>query len=68
MPNIHEVVDNVASQTSNVSVGEVWFINLELKNAYGQLSLDNSTSSQCNFSLAGGDISGTHQILTVFFY
>ena len=46
MPNIHELVGNVASQISNDSVGEMWFASLDLKNAYSQLSLDNFTSSQ----------------------
>ena len=36
MPNIHELVDNVAAQITNDSVGEVWFTNLDLKNAYSQ--------------------------------
>ena len=64
MPNIHELVDNVAAQISDNSAGEVWSTNLDLKNAYSQLALDNFTSSQCNFSLVGGDITGTYQFLT----
>ena len=67
MPNIHELVDNVASQISNDSVGEVWFTNLDLRNAYSQLSTDNFTSSQCNFGLVGGDITGTYQFSTGFY-
>ena len=67
MPNIHELVDDLASQISNDSAGEVWFTNLDLKNAYSQLSLDNFTSNQCNFSLVGGDITGTYQFLTGFY-
>ena len=63
-PNIHELVDKVASQISNDSIGESWFTNLDLKNAYSQLSLDNFTSSQCNLSLIGGDTTGTYQFLT----
>ena len=59
MPNIHEVVDNVAAQIASDSVGEVWFTNLDLKNAYSQLAVDKLTSNQCNFSV-GGDITGTH--------
>ena len=31
MPNIYELVDNVAAQIANDSVGEVWFINLDQK-------------------------------------
>ena len=64
MPNIHELLDNVAAQIANDSVGEVWFTNLDLKNAYNQLSLDKVTSSQGNFSIVCGDITGTYQFLT----
>ena len=67
MPNIHELVDNVAAQITNDSVGEVWFTNLDLKNAYSQLSLDKFTSNQCNFSIVGGDITCTYQFLTGFY-
>ena len=66
-PNKHELVDKVASQISNDSIGEVWFTNLDLKNAYSQLSLDNFTNSQCNLSLIGGDTTGTYQFLTSFY-
>ena len=31
MPNIHELVENVAAQFANDSVGEVWFTNLDIK-------------------------------------
>ena len=61
MPNIHELVDNVAAQISSDSVEEVWFTNLDLKNAYSQLALDKFTSDQCNFSIVGGNITGTYQ-------
>ena len=43
------------------------FTNLDLKNANSQLSLDNFTSSQCNFSLVGGNITGLNQFLTGFY-
>ena len=62
MPNIHELVNNFAAQIANDSVGEVWFTNLDLKKAYNQLALDKFTSNQCNFSIVGGDITGTYQI------
>ena len=61
MPNIHEMVDNVAAETANDSVGEVWFTNFDLRNASSQLALDKFTSNQCNFSIVGGNITGTYQ-------
>ena len=33
IPNIHELIDNVAFQISEKSNGRVWFSNLDLKNA-----------------------------------
>ena len=39
MPNIHELIDNVALQISEKSNGRVWLSNLDLKNAYSQLKL-----------------------------
>ena len=59
MPNLDELVDNPAAQSSNDTVGEVWFTILDLKNAYSQLALDKFSSNQCNFSIVGGDILGT---------
>ena len=67
MPNIHELVDNVAAQIVNDSVGGVWFTNLDLKNACSQLALHKFTSNQCNFSIMGGNINGTYQYSTGFY-
>ena len=67
MPNIHELVDNVAAQIANDCVEKVWFTNLYLKNPYSQLALDKFTSNQCNFNIVGGDITGTYQFLTGFY-
>ena len=58
---MHELVNNIASQISKDFIEKVWFTNLDLKNAYSQLSLDNFTSSRSTFSLVGGDITGTYQ-------
>ena len=65
MPKIHEIVDNVAAQISNDSIGEVWFIKVDLKT--NQLALDNFTVNQCNFSIVGGNITGIYQFLTGFY-
>ena len=67
MPNIHELVDNVAAQIANDSFGQVWFTNLDLKNAFSQLALDKFTGNQGNFSIVGADITGTYQFLTGFY-
>ena len=39
MPNIHELVDNVAAQITNDSVGEVWFTYLDLKKCIQSISV-----------------------------
>ena len=44
MPNIHELIDNIALQLSSIGSGEVWFSNLDLKNAYSQPQLCTDTS------------------------
>ena len=67
MSNIHELIDNVALQISEKSNGRAWFSNLDLKNAYSQLKLCEQTSKQCNFSIVGGEITGTYRFLTGFY-
>ena len=62
------MVDIVAAQIANDSVGEVRFTNLGLKNAYSQLALDKFTSNQCNFNIVDGNITGTYQFLTFFWF
>ena len=67
MPNIHELIDNVALQISEKSNGRLWFHNLDLKNAYSQIKLCEQTSKQCNLSIVGGETTGTYQFLTGFY-
>ena len=67
LPNIHELIDNIALQLSNRDSREVWFSNLDLKNAYSQLQLCTDTSKQCNFSIVGGETTVTYRFLTGFY-
>ena len=67
MPNIHELIDNIALQLSSRESGEVWFSSIDLKNAYSQLQLCTDTSKQCNFSIVGGETTGTYRFLTGFY-
>ena len=64
MPNIHELIDNVALQISEKFNGRVRFSSLDLKNEYSQLKLCEQTSKQCNFSIVGGETTGTYRFLT----
>ena len=67
IPNIHELIDNIALQLSSKESGEVWVSSLDLKNAYSQLQLCTDNSTQCNFSIVGGEITGTNRFLTGFY-
>ena len=67
MPNILELIDNIALQLSSKESGEVWFSKLDLKNAYSQLQLCTDTSKKCNFSIVGGETTGTYWFLTGFY-
>ena len=67
MPNIHELIDNIALQLSSKESGEVCFSGLDLKNAYSQLQLCTYTSKECNFSIVGGETTGTYRFLTGFY-
>ena len=67
MPNIHELIDNLALQLSSKESGVVWFSSLDLKNAYSQLQLCTDTSKQWNFSILGGETIGTYRFLTGFY-
>ena len=68
MPNIYELIDNIALQLSNKNSGEVLFSNLDLKNAYSQLKLCTDTSKQCNFSTVGAETPGTYRFLRLDFF
>ena len=67
MPNIHELIEKVALQISEKSNERVGFSNLDLKNDYSQLKLCEQTSKQCNFSIVGGETTGTYRFLTGFY-
>ena len=59
MLNIHELIDNVVIQLAEYPTGQVWFSNLDLKNAYSQLELCEKTNKQCNFTFVSGETTGT---------
>ena len=54
MPDIHELIDNVALKMSEKADWQVWLSNLDLMNTYCQLQLCGRTSKKCNFSIVGG--------------
>ena len=67
MPNIEEIMDTVGQTISERKSGDVYFSNMDLTYAYGQLPLSPETSVQCNFSLVGGKSTGTYCFQTRFY-
>ena len=57
----------MALKISEKTNGQVWFSNLDLKNAYSQLKVCEKTSKQCLFSIVGGKTTGSYQFLTGFY-
>ena len=68
MPNVAALTDSISQNISDPKKdGKVWFTNLDLKYAYSQLPLDPSTGRHCNFSLVGGEATGTYRFKTGFY-
>ena len=57
MPNLFELIDNVAVTKS----GHVDFSSFDLKHAYSQIPLSKKASNQCNFNIVGGDVTGSYR-------
>ena len=55
MPNIHELIDNIALKLSNQMSSEGWFTSLDLRNEYCQLKSCKNKSERRNFSIVGGE-------------
>ena len=69
MPNIDNLLDNVAqsAQQGIDKPGTTLFSTIDLRYAYSQLKLDDATRQQCNFSIIGGQATGTYQFQTGFY-
>ncbi len=67
MTNIEEHVDQVAQIVTSEKPGQAWFSSADLDYAYGQLDLSEETAKQCNFSIVGGEATGTYQFRTGFY-
>ena len=61
MQSIDHLVDSVALYITQrkKSPGKFWFSKIDLKYAYSQIPLDNSSAKDCNFSILGGRAKGT---------
>ena len=69
MPKIEILLDNRAqsAQEGTDKPGTTYFLTLELRYAYSQLTLDETTGTQINFSIFGGRATGTCQFQTSFY-
>ena len=67
MPNIDLLLDNIAQVVKSDKRKQMLFSKLDLRYAYSQIPLDQKTREQCNFSLIGGNATGTYQFPTGFY-
>ena len=67
MPNIDHLLDNIAQGVKSDRSNQTLFTTLDLRYAYSQIPLDKTTREQCNFSLIGGNATGTYQFQTGFY-
>ena len=66
MPNIDLLLDKIAQVVKSNEAQQTLFSTLDLRYANSQIPLDKSTREQCNFSLIGGNATGTYQFQTDF--
>ena len=61
MPNVNVFLRNVAqsAQEGSDKPGSSIFLTIDLWYAYSQLKLNDTTRTQCNFSIIGGQATGT---------
>ena len=67
MPNIELLLDNIAQVVRSNNKQQTLFSTLGLRYAYSQIPPDKPTREQCNFSLIGGNATGTYQFQTGFY-
>ena len=53
MPNLENLMDMVAEKIDGKE-GQVFYSSVDMKYAYGQIPLDESTAKHCNFQIIGG--------------
>ena len=68
MPIVYKLMDSVGQIISNNPEGkELWFTSLDLNYAFSQLPFSKETSKHCDFSIIGGDATGTYHFKTGFY-
>ena len=67
MPNIDLIRNNIAQVAKWDKSKQTLFSTFNLRYAYSQIPLDKTTRAQCNFSLIGGNATGTYQFQAGFY-
>ena len=67
MPNIDLLLDNIAQGVKSDKSNQTVFTTLDLRYAYSQIPLDKTIREQFNFSLIGGNATGTYHFQTRFY-
>ena len=62
-PNLENLMDMIAEKIDGKE-GEVWYSSADMKYAYGQVPLDESTAIHCNFQIIDGKSTGTYRFIT----
>ena len=67
MSNVVLLLDNIAQVVKSDKSNQTFLSSLDLRYAYSQIRLDKAAREQCNFSLIGGNATGTYQFQTRFY-
>ena len=63
LPNLESLMYMIAEKIDGKE-GEVLYLSVDKKYAYGQVPLDESTAKHCNFQVIGGKSKGTYRFVT----
>ena len=63
MQTLENLMDMIAEKIDG-KAGEVWYSSVDMKYAYGQVPLDESTAKHCNFQIIGGKSTSTYRFIT----
>ena len=67
MPNLDNLMEQVAEIKNDEKEGEVRFMSLDMLYAYGQTELHPETARLCNFQILGGRATGTYAFDTGYY-
>ena len=67
MPNLENLMENIAEIVNENKEGEVMFSSLDMLYAYGQTLLHPDTAEHCNCQILGGESTGTYAFNTGYY-